>query len=203
MGKELCNYCRGECDLEWVDDSGRIASAVCDVCHGAGFVPEGGRPLQDRRYKPRENRSVALALAAVERKEKQMVNKVIILGRLGKDPEVRSTKTGEAVANFSVATSEKYTDKSGQKQEKTEWHRVVVWGKLAELCGQYLSKGKQAYIEGKLTTRQWQDKDGKTQYTTEIVAHTVQFLGSIEKQNEREPAPAMAGGDDSDDGMPF
>ncbi|MCM2277817.1 MAG: single-stranded DNA-binding protein [Oligoflexia bacterium] len=105
------------------------------------------------------------------------VNKVILVGRLGQNPEVRYTPSGAAVANFSVATNESWTDKSGQKQERTEWHKVVVWGKLAELCGQYLSKGRQAYVEGRLQTRQWQDKDGQTKYTTEVQAQTVQFLG--------------------------
>lgn len=105
------------------------------------------------------------------------VNKVILVGRLGQNPEVRYTPSGAAVANFSVATNEAWTDKSGQKQERTEWHKVVVWGKLAELCSQYLTKGRQAYVEGRLQTRQWQDKDGQTKYTTEIQAQTVQFLG--------------------------
>ena len=106
------------------------------------------------------------------------VNKVILVGRLGQAPEVRYTPSGAAVANFSVATNESWTDKSGQKQERTEWHRVVVWGKLAELCKQYLAKGRQAYIEGRMQTRQWQDKDGQTKYTTEVMAQTVQFLGA-------------------------
>lgn len=106
------------------------------------------------------------------------VNKVILVGRLGQNPEVRYTPSGAAVANFSVATNESWTDKSGQKQERTEWHRVVVWGKLAELCNQYLAKGRQVYLEGRLQTRQWQDKDGQTKYTTEVQAQTVQFLGA-------------------------
>jgi single-strand DNA-binding protein len=105
------------------------------------------------------------------------INKAILIGRLGGDPEVRYTSNGGAVANFTLATNESWTDKQGQKQEKTEWHRVVVWGKLAELCGQYLSKGRQAYIEGKLQTREWTDKEGGKRYTTEVVAQTVQFLG--------------------------
>jgi single-strand DNA-binding protein len=105
------------------------------------------------------------------------VNKVILVGRLGQNPEVKYTPSGAAVANFSVATNESWVDKSGQKQERTEWHRVVVWGKLAELCAQYLSKGRQCYLEGRLQTRQWQDKDGQTKYTTEVQAQTVQFLG--------------------------
>jgi len=106
------------------------------------------------------------------------VNKVILVGRLGQAPEVRYTPSGSAVANFSVATNESWTDKSGQKQERTEWHRVVVWGKLAELCKQYLAKGRQVYLEGKLQTRQWQDKEGQTKYTTEVMASTIQFLGA-------------------------
>ena len=105
------------------------------------------------------------------------VNKVILVGRLGQNPEIRYTPSGAAVANFSVATNESWMDKSGQKQERTEWHRVVVWGKLAELCNQYLAKGRQCYVEGRLQTRQWQDKDGQTKYTTEVQAQTIQFLG--------------------------
>ena len=106
------------------------------------------------------------------------VNKVILLGRLGQDPELKYTPSGAAVCNFSMATSESWTDKnSGQKQERTEWHRVVVWGKLAELCNQYLSKGRQAFVEGRLQTRSWEDKQGQKRYTTEINAATVQFIG--------------------------
>lgn len=105
------------------------------------------------------------------------VNKVTILGRLGQDPELKYTPSGAAVCNFSLATSESWKDKAGQKQEKTEWHRVTVWGKLAELCNQYLAKGRQAYVEGSLQTRSWDDKDGKKCYMTEINAKTVQFIG--------------------------
>jgi single-strand DNA-binding protein len=105
------------------------------------------------------------------------INKVILVGNLGKDPELRHTPQGQAVCNFSIATSESWTDKGGQKQERTEWHRIVVWGKLGELCAKYLTKGRQAYIEGKLQTRAWDDKDGQKRYTTEVVATTVQFLG--------------------------
>jgi single-strand DNA-binding protein len=106
------------------------------------------------------------------------INKVILIGNLGADPEVRFTASGQAVANFRIATSESWTDKtSGQKQERTEWHRIVVWGKLGELCGEYLKKGRQAYVEGRLQTREWTDKEGKKNYTTEIVAQAVQFLG--------------------------
>ena len=106
------------------------------------------------------------------------VNKVIILGRLGQDPELKYTPSGAAVCNFSLATSESWNDKAtGQKQERTEWHRIVVWGKLAELCNQYLSKGRQAFVEGKIQTRSWEDKEGNKRYTTEISAQTVQFIG--------------------------
>jgi len=105
------------------------------------------------------------------------VNKVILLGRLGQDPELKYTPGGSPVCNFSLATTESWTDKSGQKQEKTEWHRIVVWGKLAELCNQYLAKGRQAFLEGRLQTRSWDDKDGNKRYTTEILASTVQFIG--------------------------
>lgn len=105
-----------------------------------------------------------------------MVNKVILVGRLGQNPELRHTTQGGAVANFSLATNESYKDKEGKKIEKTEWHKIVVWGKTAEICSQYLTKGRQVYIEGKLQTRQWQDKEGQTKYTTEINAQHVQFL---------------------------
>ena len=105
------------------------------------------------------------------------VNKVIIVGRLGADPEVKEISPTATVAKLSVATSENWTDKEGQKQERTEWHRVVVWGKLAELAGKYLSKGRQVYLEGRLQTRSWEDPQGQKRYTTEIVANTLQFLG--------------------------
>ena len=105
------------------------------------------------------------------------VNKVILIGNLGQNPEIRYSPNGSAICTLSIATNEAWTDKNGQKQEKTEWHRVVVFGKLAELCSQYLQKGRQAYIEGKLQTRSWQDKENQTRYTTEVVAQTVQFLG--------------------------
>lgn len=110
------------------------------------------------------------------------VNKVILVGRLGSDPEVKSITNGQNVAKFSVATSETWNDKNGQKQERTEWHKVVVWGKLAEICGKHLSKGRQVFVEGRLQTRQWDDPQGQKKYTTEVVATNVQFLGS---QGER------------------
>lgn len=113
------------------------------------------------------------------------VNKVILLGRLGQDPELKYTPSGTAVCNFTVATSESYKDKSGNRQEKTEWSRIVVWGKLAELCNQYLSKGRQVYVEGRLQTRMW-EKDNHKNYITEINATTVQFIGSSPQSNSNE-----------------
>ncbi len=105
------------------------------------------------------------------------VNRVMLLGNLGKDPEMRFTPSGSAVCNFTIATNESWTDKNGQKQDRTEWHRIVVWGKLGELCGEYLKKGRQCFVEGKLQTREWTDKENKKNYTTEIVAQNVQFIG--------------------------
>ena len=109
-----------------------------------------------------------------------MVNKVILLGNLGKDPEVRYTAGGQAVANLRIATSRSWTDKqSGQKKEETEWHDIEVWGKQAEQCGEYLAKGRQCYVEGRLKTDKWQDKEtGKDRYKVKIVADSVRFLGS-------------------------
>lgn len=105
------------------------------------------------------------------------VNKAILIGHLGKDPDVRKTPNGTSVATFSLATSERYTDRNGERQDKTEWHNVVLWGKLADLAGQYLAKGRNVYIEGRITTRSWDDRDGNKRYTTEIVGNTMQFLG--------------------------
>ncbi len=106
------------------------------------------------------------------------LNKVILIGNLGRDPEVRYTPDGTAVANFSIATSETWKDKNtGEKKEKTEWHRIVAFRRLGEICGEYLSKGSQVYIEGKLQTREWDDKEGNKRYTTEIVANQMQMLG--------------------------
>jgi single-strand DNA-binding protein len=105
------------------------------------------------------------------------VNKVILIGNLGKDPEVRFTQTGSAVANFSIATSEQWNDRDGKRQERTEWHNIVVWGKQAESCGQYLAKGRQVYVEGSIRTRSYDDKTGTKRYVTEIVAQRIQFLG--------------------------
>ena len=106
------------------------------------------------------------------------VNKVILIGNLGRDPELRYTKNGQAVVNFSLATTENWTDKNGERVERTEWHRIVAWGRTGELCAQYLSKGRTVYVEGCLQTRDWEDREGNKRSTTEINAQTVQFLGS-------------------------
>jgi len=106
------------------------------------------------------------------------VNKVILIGNLGRDPELRYIPSGQPVASFTVATSESYTDRSGARQKRTEWHNIVAWGKLAELCGQYLKKGRQIYVEGRISTRQYEAKDGSGKRSrTEIVAQVIQFLG--------------------------
>jgi single-strand DNA-binding protein len=106
------------------------------------------------------------------------VNKVILVGNLGRDPEIRYTQGGQPVANFTLATTESFTSREGKREERTEWHRIVVWGKTAELCTQYLAKGRTVYLEGRIQTREWEDKEGQKRRTTEVVAQTVQFLGS-------------------------
>jgi single-strand DNA-binding protein len=141
------------------------------------------------------------------------INKVILVGNLGSDPEVRYTASGDAVANVNVATAESWKDKqTGEKQERTEWHRVVMFKRLGEIAGEYLKKGSQVYIEGKLQTRKWQDKSGNDRYTTEIVANDMQMLGSrggsSAYNNDSAPPPAKAatasgGPDDFDDDIPF
>jgi single-strand DNA-binding protein len=146
------------------------------------------------------------------------VNKVILVGNLGRDPETRYTTGGEAVTNVSIATTDSWKDKAGEKQERTEWHRVAFFGKLAEIAGEYLKKGSQVYVEGRLQTRKWQDKEGQEKYTTEIIADRMQMLGSRagggEPPPERErgagaggkPAgstPAKKNVDDLDDDIPF
>jgi single-strand DNA-binding protein len=105
------------------------------------------------------------------------VNKVILVGRLGKDPETKYTSGGQALANFSMATDHTYKDRNGERQKRTEWHRIKVWGKLAEIVQQYLKKGSLIYIEGRIETREWQDKEGQKRYTTEIVANEMRMLG--------------------------
>ena len=136
------------------------------------------------------------------------VNKVIVIGNLGRDPEVKYTQSGTAVANLSVATNEVWTDKAGQRQERTEWHRVVVWGKQAQVVSEHLAKGKQIYVEGSLQTRSWDDRDGNKRYTTEIRAARVLMLGRAEggRVDSEMPGPEMgvdAGPEPAEDEVPF
>ena len=115
------------------------------------------------------------------------VNKVILLGNLGRDPEVRFTQGGTPVANFTMATTDRWSDPSGEKKEKTEWHRIVVWGKQAEIAGEYLRKGRPVFVEGSLQTREWTGRDGNKRYTTEVRAQRLQLLG---RPDDRGPSPA-------------
>lgn len=134
------------------------------------------------------------------------VNRVIIVGNLGKDPEIRYTSAGKPIANLTVATSESWKDKNtGQKQERAEWHRVTFFDKLAEIVGQYLKKGSKIYLEGKLQTRMWKDKDGQDRYTTEIVGSEMKMLGGKNDGESRAaPAPATSNsGNDFDDSIDF
>lgn len=134
-----------------------------------------------------------------------MINKVILIGNLGADPEVRYTQNGSAVATFRVATTEVWKKQDGSKEEKTEWHRVVAWSRLGEICGEYLNKGSRVYIEGRIETRKWQDKDGNDRYTTEIIARDMKMLsargagdagGSSRHFDEDPPHPESMMGDD-------
>jgi len=120
------------------------------------------------------------------------VNKVILVGHVGRDPEIRSTSGGTSVATFSIATNEVRNSKDGQKEERTEWHRIVAFGKLADICKQYLTKGKQIYLEGRLQTRNWEDREGNKRATTEIVASTMVMLGRSGEQPSRDFAPPVA-----------
>ncbi len=133
-----------------------------------------------------------------------MINKAIIVGNLGADPEIRYTQSGSQVATFNVATTERWKDKEGQQQESTEWHRIVAWQRLAEICGEYLHKGSRVYIEGKIQTRKWQDQNGNDRYTTEIIAREMKMLdrresgsdsygGGGSQQNYPEPSPGYGG----------
>ena len=138
------------------------------------------------------------------------VNKVILVGNLGSDPTLRYTPNGTAVCNFNIATSERFTNKEGEKETRTEWHRIVTWARLAEICNEYLKKGKQVYIEGRLQTRSWEDQNGNKKYTTEVVAANMVMLGrtgdapmdvpSQDVPEEESVAPAAAGDDDD---LPF
>lgn len=151
-----------------------------------------------------------------------MINKVILVGRLGKDPEIRATPQGTPVAKFTVATDEKFTDRAGEKQERTEWHNIVAWGKLGEICGQYLKKGKLVYIEGSIRTDSWDDKEsGQKKYRTEIVANTMKMLdrrgdeggggsssgyssgGGYSQSRGSKPGPGPDPGHDDDEDVPF
>jgi single-strand DNA-binding protein len=114
------------------------------------------------------------------------VNKVILVGNLGADPELRYTNTGTAVANFRIATNDQWTDKNGEKQERAEWHNIVAWGKLGEVCGRYLKKGRPVYVEGRLQTRSWEDQSGNKRYTTEVVAQVMQMLGRPGEASEQD-----------------
>jgi len=116
------------------------------------------------------------------------VNKVILIGNLGRDPEVRYTPSGQAVAKFPMATKEQWKSKEGTKSERTEWHRIVAWGRLGEICGEYLKKGSQVYIEGRLQTSSWEDREGVKKYSTEVVAQVMQMLGSSGKEGRAEAA---------------
>ena len=143
------------------------------------------------------------------------LNKAMIIGRLGADPEVRYTQSNTAVATLSVATTERYKDRNGEQQESTEWHRIVAWGRLAEICQEYLKKGSLAYFEGPIQTRQWEDKDGQKKYTTEIKALNMQMLDSRSDKMGGGGAPSKPGKsstasveiddsfDDMDDDLPF
>lgn len=130
------------------------------------------------------------------------VNKVILVGHLGADPELRYTANGTAVARFRIATTETFTDRSGARQERTEWHRIVVWGKLAEICGQYLSKGKLVYIEGRIRSDSW-EQEGVKRYSYEIVADNMKMLGGRGPEREAEPPFPPPEGEIPEDDIPF
>lgn len=148
------------------------------------------------------------------------LNKIFLIGYLGRDPETRYTNGGQTVTNFSMATTETWKDQSGDRQERTEWHKIVVWGKAAEHCGEYLSKGRLVHVEGRIQTREWEGKDGEKKYTTEVVANRVTFLGGRDrpatdsgpgqarrvrkktKQDDGEPSESDGYPDDQDD-LPF
>ena len=130
------------------------------------------------------------------------LNKAMVIGNLGRDPEMRYTQGGQAVTNFSVATSRRWTGQDGEPREDTEWHRIVAWGKLAEICNEYLSKGSSVYIEGRIQTRQYEDREGVTRYTTEIVAREMQMLGSRPRSDDGGRGGG-GGGDDDLGGEPI
>jgi len=123
-----------------------------------------------------------------------MLNKVTLIGRLGADPEARFTQDGTCVCNLRIATTEQWKDKQGQKQEKTEWHKIVMWGRLGEIANQYLTKGSLVYIDGKIETRKWQNKDGQDQYTTEIRATEMKMLGGNDRSGSQDGRQQAGGG---------
>jgi single-strand DNA-binding protein len=131
------------------------------------------------------------------------LNKAMLIGNLGKDPEVRYTASGQAVASFNLATSEKFKNKSGEWEERTEWHRVTLWGKLAEIAGEYLSKGKTVYIEGRIQTRKWQDNTGNERYTTEIVGDKMQMLSPKGERKGGDSGGGSSSGGGSYEEPPF
>ncbi len=131
------------------------------------------------------------------------LNKVHLIGRLGKDPEIRYTQSGTPVANFSLATSERIKNKDGNYEEKTEWHQIVLWGRTAEVAGEYLGKGSLVYIEGRIQTRKWSDKDGSDRYSTEIVGDRLQMLGFKPEQEEAPRQEQRSVGGSPDDDIPF
>ena len=141
------------------------------------------------------------------------INKVILIGNLGQDPELRYTQNGKAVASFSLATTDRFSSRDGDRQERTEWHRIVTWEKTAENCARFLSKGRSCFVEGRLQTREWEDKEGVKRRTTEVVAQTVQFLGESRRDagpaeapagpTSSEPPAAQASGDPPPDDIPF
>ncbi len=133
------------------------------------------------------------------------LNKVLLIGNTGRDPEIRYTASGTAVASFSLATSEKFKNKGGEWEERTEWHNIILWGRLAEIAGEYLTKGKTVFIEGRLQTRKWQDRDGKDRFTTEIVGEKMQMLSRKEGNGRTEEAPSHGEPTPppSDDEIPF
>jgi len=130
-----------------------------------------------------------------------MVNKVVLVGRIGRNPEIKYLQSGAPVANFSVATSETWKDKNGAKQEKTEWHNIIAWNKLAEICGEYVTKGMMVFIEGKLQTRSWEDKNGGKRQTTEIVAETIKMLGGGKPKETPQESGGAPAAEDQD--IPF
>ncbi len=173
-----------------------VATAVEPGITGEGNVSRMGDGKKDEKRPARPGK----------KEKKKMLNKVMLIGRLGADPEVRYTQSGTPVANFNIATSERFTNKDGEKEERTEWHRIVAWSRLAEICQEYLAKGKLVYIEGKLRTRSWDDRDGVKHYTTEILSQSMQMLDRAGTGNGSSNAgkpPQSDGPVPEDDDIPF